>query len=115
MAPHTEPTTAGSNGIDIKGKTGSFQPPVAASLEQETLQSLATTVQSSVNIITSYLKSHNLPEPTFGDLNSPNLPFVPELQDVKRVLLEATAAIEALAQFNKFDYVGRLFMVVGIN
>jgi hypothetical protein len=115
MAPHNESTTVKTDDMNgIKDSAGRFKPPTAPSLEKETLQSLANTVQSSVSIITNYLKKHNLPEPTFADLNSSNLPFVPELQDAKRVLLEATNAIEALAQFNKYDYIGRLIMVVSM-
>src|SRR5690606_18293334 len=115
MAPHKEFQPAGTDVTNgINKSNAKFQPQTAPSLEEETLQSLANTVQSSVNIITDYLRARNLPEPTFADLNSPNLPFVPELQNAKRALLEATSAIEALAQFNKFDYIGRFIMFVSI-
>jgi hypothetical protein len=76
----------------------------APSLEHETLQSLSKTVQSSVDIITSYLAANNLPEPTFGDLNSPTLPLVPEIQLAKTKLIEATHALEALTQTHRWDY-----------
>ncbi|RPA75885.1 S-adenosyl-L-methionine-dependent methyltransferase [Ascobolus immersus RN42] len=80
------------------------QPVSAPSLEQETLQSLSKTVQSSVDIITKYLAANNLPEPTFGDLNSPTLPLVPEIQLAKTKLIEATHALEALTQTHRWDY-----------
>ncbi|RPA83359.1 S-adenosyl-L-methionine-dependent methyltransferase [Ascobolus immersus RN42] len=113
MAPHRilAATTLSHTDREADSSTGEHRLTGASSLEQETLQSLANTVQSSVSVITDYLKAHNLPEPTFGNLTSPNLPFVPELKEAKRVLLEATSAIEAIAQFNKFDYVGRLILL----
>lgn len=100
-AQNTSIATQGNNTM----ADNKYEPIHKPALEQETLSSLAATVQSSVDIITKYLKENNLPEPTFADIHSATLPYVPELQSAKKHLIEATSALEALTQFHRIDYI----------
>ncbi|KAF1993359.1 S-adenosyl-L-methionine-dependent methyltransferase [Amniculicola lignicola CBS 123094] len=62
-----------------------------------TFAELAADIQTQVNIIDTYLKEHNLPQPSF-DVDSPTeLPIDPNVQRARLKLIEAGGALENLA------------------
>lgn len=86
--------------------------PRPASLEAETFQSLADQIAQSVAIITEHLKEKNLPEPGFSKVDGPMLPRNLEIKEARQVLNESLYALQALNQYDKFEYIKEKFFAV---
>jgi hypothetical protein len=84
-------------------------------LELESFETLAAQIQQSVSIIREHLKEKNLPEPTFGKVDSPLLPRDKEIKEARQVLNESLYALQALNQYDRFEYIKEKFFAVSFS